>query len=76
MKCVSCRNDIMTDSFTSYFAQTSAGYVIIEHVPCKKCVQCGEEVFSATVMERIDEILSHITSFSNRVCIMKYEPAA
>lgn len=76
MKCASCRNDEMIKTTTTYFSSTSTGYIIIENVPCQKCPQCGEEVFSVSVMERIDDIISHITTSSSKVCIMEYSSAA
>ena len=76
MKCTSCRNDEMIKTTTTYFSSTPTGYIIIENVPCQKCPQCGEEVFPASVMERIDHIIAHITTFSNKACIMEYNSAA
>ena len=57
MRCLACKSDTMVDATTTYFAQVSSGYVIIENVPCKKCTQCGEEFFSASVVECIEQIL-------------------
>lgn len=37
MRCMSCKADDMVDSTATYFAQLNNCYVIIEHVPCKKC---------------------------------------
>lgn len=45
MKCTSCKNDTTIESLTSYFSHGSGGYIIIEHVPCRKCPQCGEDFF-------------------------------
>ena len=50
MRCLACKSDTMVDA-------TTTGYVIIENVPCKKCTQCGEEFFSASVVECIEQIL-------------------
>ena len=76
MECLSCKNNSMFDSTATYFAHLTTGYVIIENVPCKKCTQCGEEFFSASVMERIDEIIAGIENIASKVCIMEYKEAA
>ncbi|MBP5449340.1 MAG: YgiT-type zinc finger protein [Spirochaetales bacterium] len=76
MKCLSCKNDSIIDSTTSYFAHLANGYVIIENVPCKKCTQCGEEFFPTSVMERIDEIIAKIENISSKVCIIEYKKTA
>ena len=60
MKCLICKEDSMTSDKSTYFAQLPNCYVIIENVPCLKCTQCGEVVYSASVMERIDDILKKV----------------
>ncbi len=59
----------------SYFAQVESGYVIIEKVPCYKCEQCGEVVFSASVLERIDDILEELEKLSSKISIVDYSTA-
>jgi len=76
MKCMSCKSEGMIDSSATYFAQLNNCYVIIEHVPCKKCEQCGEEYFTASVMEKIDEILEKIENVASKIFIMDYQTAA
>lgn len=76
MRCLLCKADTMVDSKSTYFAQLDGCYVIIENVPCKKCSQCGEVVYSASVMEKIDEILDKLKSISSKIFIMDYMKAA
>ena len=76
MKCLYCKADEMIDSKTTYIAHIKNCYVIIENVPCKKCTQCGEEVFSASILEKIDDILFKVESISSKILIMDYENAA
>lgn len=76
MKCMSCRYDAMTDATATYFAQVNNCYIIIENVPCKKCPQCGEEYFSASVMERIDVLLDKVERLGSKVSIFDYQAAA
>ena len=76
MKCLVCKNNTIIDATTTYFANLQDCYIIIEHVPCKKCVQCGEEVFSMSVLERIDEIVEREAKITSKVCIMEYKSVA
>ena len=76
MKCMSCKTDEMVESTTTYFAQLNNCYVIIEHVPCKKCEQCGEQFFSVSVMEKIDNILDKVEKIASKIFIMDYQTAA
>jgi YgiT-type zinc finger domain-containing protein len=66
----------MKDDTSTYFAQLDNCYVIIENVPCKKCTQCGEVVYSASVMEKIDEILDSVQKIAARILVMDYSQAA
>lgn len=76
MRCFSCKSDTMVDATTTYFAQLPNCYVIIENVPCKKCSQCGEEYFSASVMENIDDILDKVEHIASKIFILDYHTAA
>ncbi|MCD8148262.1 MAG: type II toxin-antitoxin system MqsA family antitoxin [Clostridiales bacterium] len=76
MRCLTCKNGSMDDAVTTYFAQLNNCYVIIENVPCRKCEQCGEEFFSASVLERIDDILERLEKIASKIFIMDYKTAA
>ena len=47
MNCLVCKSGTMHEAKETYFANLKNGYLIIENVPCWKCDQCGEVVFSA-----------------------------
>lgn len=56
--------------------QVSGCYVIIENVPCYKCNQCGEVVYSLVVMERIEEIPEKPHGIVSKIFILDYTNAA
>ena len=60
----------------AYFAQLPNGYLIIENVPCRKCAQCGEVVYAASVMERIDGIIEKVQLLASKFLIMDYDRVA
>ena len=76
MRCTSCRGGSMEESTTTYFAQLENCYVIIENVPCMKCVQCGDVVFRGSVMEKIDEILDNLAKIVSKISIIDYSKVA
>ena len=76
MKCLVCKSGTMIDSFETYFAKLKTGYVIIENVPCKKCEQCGEILFSASVIEKIEKLIDNIEKISSKIFIFDYNNAA
>ena len=66
----------MLNSETAYFVARGARYIIIEHVPCRKCPHCGEEFFPPSVMERIDDILASVRDIESKIFIVTYPEAA
>ena len=73
MRCMSCK---MEEAKNAYFTQLDNCYVIIENVPCYKCVQCGEVYYKASVLEKIEEILEKIENIASKIFIMDYSQAA
>lgn len=76
MKCLSCKAGGMRDATTTYFSNLDHCYIIIENVPCMKCDQCGEEFFTAMVLEHIEDILEQLKKISSKIFIVDYETAA
>lgn len=76
VKCMNCKTTEMKEDTTTYFANLDNCYVIIEHVPCNKCEQCGEEFFPISVIEKIDEILEKIAEVASKIFIMDYQSVA
>ncbi len=76
MKCLSCKYGDMQPDTATYFAQLKSCYVIIENVPCLKCSQCGDVYYTASVAERIEEILENVEKVASKIFIMDYSTAA
>lgn len=76
MNCLVCKTGTMQPSTDSYFAKVNGGYVIIENVPCFRCEQCGEVVYAASVVEKIDEMLEHLEKIASKIFIVNYADAA
>jgi YgiT-type zinc finger domain-containing protein len=66
----------MHESKGTYFANLAHGYVIIENVPCWKCDQCGEIVFSASVLEKINVLIERLQKVSSKIFLLDYDTAA
>ena len=76
MNCLVCKSGTMHESLEPYFAKLQSGYVIIENVPCWKCNQCGEILFSASVIEKIEDLLELYKKVSSKIFIVDYNRAA
>lgn len=76
MNCLICKSGTMHESQGTYFANLAHGYVIIENVPCWKCGQCGEIVYSASVIEKIDAMIEKLQKVASKIFIVDYATAA
>lgn len=76
MRCSSCKYGKLKEATTTYFAQLNKCYIIIENVPCLKCDQCGEEFLTASVSEKIDDILDGLEKTASKIFIMDYVASA
>ncbi|MBL1845102.1 type II toxin-antitoxin system MqsA family antitoxin, partial [Klebsiella pneumoniae] len=71
-----CKSGVMIDSTETYFAKLNGGYIIIENVPCKKCEQCGEILFSVSTIEKIEDLIETYEKINSKIFIVDYRQAA
>ena len=76
MNCLVCKGGTMRESFEPYFAKLETGYLIVENVPCWKCNQCGEILFAASVLEKVEDLIAEAKKFVQEVSIIDYNKAA
>ncbi len=72
MKCMSCKNNEMVDSTTTYFAELKNCMIIVKNVPCKKCSQCGEVLYSMEVAEQLEKIMKSTEALASELTIVDY----
>ncbi|MDO4156957.1 MAG: type II toxin-antitoxin system MqsA family antitoxin [Oscillospiraceae bacterium] len=75
MNCFYCKSDMIA-GFTTHVAELERCIVIIKHVPCLKCSQCGEIVYTGTTLQKIEKILDKCREAMTEVAIVEYQPAA
>lgn len=75
MKCFFCKSD-MENGVTTHVAELEKCIVIIKNVPCMKCDQCGETVYSGDVVQKIEEILEKCENAMTEVAIVNYKDMA
>lgn len=71
MTCGLCKGD-MKESFTTSVTTFDDCVIIIKHVPCYECTQCGETVYDGETMERIEEIVDALRKVVTEVAIVDY----
>lgn len=75
MNCFYCKGD-MQPGYTTHVAELKNCIVIIKHVPCLKCTQCGEVVYTGTTLKKIQVILDKCKEAMTEIAIVEYQPAA
>lgn len=74
MTCFYCKGN-MSASTTTHFEQLDNCYVIIKNVPCMKCEQCGEVVYTAAVAKRIEQIIDGLEKALTEIAVVNYSAA-
>ncbi|MDR0196775.1 MAG: YgiT-type zinc finger protein [Oscillospiraceae bacterium] len=71
MKCISCGVQTSVGATTDV---TDLGkcLVIVRNVPCHKCTECNEIIYTADVIKRIDEIVKSAKLALNEITIIDY----
>ena len=64
-KCFYCKGE-MKEDFCNYMVDLDGHFIIIKHVPCHKCSQCGE------VVARIEAIVNKLKEALTEVAIVEY----
>lgn len=62
----------MIESTTTYYAELENTFVIVKNVPCHKCKQCGEVVYNAAVVGRLEEIAKQLEKALTEFAVVNY----
>lgn len=73
--CFFCKGD-MLESTTTHVAELNNKILVIRNVPCLKCSQCGEVVYSLKTSKRLEEIIKTLDKLSTEISILNYENVA
>ena len=70
-KCFFCKGD-MEEGFSNYMVDLDGHFIIIKHVPCHKCSQCGEVSYNGQTVARIEEIIGKLKETLTEVAIVEF----
>ena len=71
MECIICRGT-MTKNHTTDFTDLGTCMVIIKNVPCLKCDQCGETVYTGSVFKEIEKIIDGVRGTLVEIAVINY----
>ena len=75
MKCLSCKAETSLGTTTDV---TDLGncLVIVRNVPCHKCSECNEIIYTGDVIKRLETIVKNAKLAMNEIAIVDYSNLA
>jgi YgiT-type zinc finger domain-containing protein len=73
--CFYCKGG-MESAHNTHFTELDNCMVIIKNVPCYNCSQCGEVVYTMTMLEEIEKIIENVRAIKTEVVIMDFKNTA
>lgn len=70
--CMYCHAKETKSTTTTHVVTFDNCVIVIKHVPCLECVQCGEKYFTDDVMEILEKIILQTRHAISEVVITDY----
>ena len=74
MECNRCKAE-MQESTTTFVAELDNCCVIVRHVPCLKCEECGEIDYTGAVAVNLEKIVKMVQNALAEVTVINYRDA-
>lgn len=71
MTCFFCKGD-MAASVTTHVVDLGKCIIIVKNVPCMKCSQCGEVVYTGTVVKHLEKITNALEASLTEIAVVNY----
>ncbi len=75
MKCQVC-GAAAEKGFTTSVTDLGKCLIIVRNVPCYKCGECSEVIYTADVVQRLEQIIETAKKLAQEVSIIDYAQAA
>ena len=75
MKCTSCGSKVIEATTTSV-TDLGSCIVIVRNVPCYKCEECNEVIYTLDVAERLEQIIDKAKQIMHGIAVLEYTNAA
>ena len=71
MNCFYCKGE-MAYGVTNHVVSINKCVIIVKHVPCTECSQCGAAFYNDDVMTKLDEIVSNMRKEITEIAVISY----
>lgn len=75
MLCMECGSDARK-SCTTDVTDLGDSLVIVRNVPCYKCMECNEVIYTADVVRKLEEIVEQAREMMQEIAVIDYRKAA
>jgi len=62
----------MTAGLTAHVVNTNNGVIVIRNVPCEKCEQCGETVYTGAIVKQLEVIVGELKKSMIEVVVVSF----
>ena len=75
MKCIKCGQEAYK-STTTEAIEMESGILVIRNIPCYKCDECDEILYTGDTVTKIERITETVKTMSQEVTIIDYAKVA
>lgn len=75
MRCQECGASAQK-GFTTSVTDLGKCLIIVRNVPCYKCDECNEIIYTADVVQRLEQIIDAAKKLMQQISIIDYSEAA
>lgn len=75
MRCMEC-GAMAEKGYTTDVTDLGDGLVIVRNVPCYKCMECNEVIYTADVVEHLEKIVETAKKLMQEISIIDYSKVA
>lgn len=75
MKCMNCGAEVVKSVTTDVF-EVCGGVVVIRNIPCKKCTECAEIIYSGKVIRELEKIVAQAEKNFTEVAVLDFTKIA
>ena len=71
MLCLNC-NKVAEKGYTTYVEDLGNCLVIVRNVPCYKCIECSDVIYTGDVAEKLENIVENAKKLMQEITVVDY----
>ncbi len=75
MKCIKCGAETFADKTTDVFEFNNC-VLVIRNIPCKKCAECDEIIYSGKIVRELEKIVAQMKNSLTDIAVVDFKKIA